>query len=198
MSISVSRQQFVLRWIVRFRRELSSVRILISWLVPMLGAVVTIWVALDGSQAALRRRWWLWPIRCLLPMRYRKRDFLRSWIWPLTRIAFFRGPPCRRLVIPFKPPSRIRWIQGCLMPFLDPTEHNVTNFGLFSKSKMHRVAALADSLGVRYYFDEVTRTEENLRLWTAWDEFAAEPHRAFKLWTHHDDYNKIGTAIVDC
>ena len=28
-------------------------RILIAWLVPILGAVVTIWVALDGSQTAL-------------------------------------------------------------------------------------------------------------------------------------------------
>ena len=83
------------------------------------------------------------------------------------------------------------------MAFLDPNEHNVTNFGLFSKSKMHRVADLLDSLGVRYYFDEVTRTEDELRPWTAWDELAAEPHKAFNLWTHHDDYNKIGTAIVD-
>jgi hypothetical protein len=47
--------------------RIKAFRILIAWLVPILGAVVTIWVALDGSQTALRRRWWLWPIWPLLP-----------------------------------------------------------------------------------------------------------------------------------
>lgn len=83
------------------------------------------------------------------------------------------------------------------MSTLDRNEHRVTNFGLFSKRKMGQVSALLDSLGVRYYFDEEIGVEEILREWTAWDEDAAEPHRVFNLWTHHDDYNKIGHAIVD-
>jgi hypothetical protein len=101
-------------------------------------------------------------------------------------------------VIPFKT-IEVEFVQyqGVLMAFLDPGEHNVTNFGLFSKSKMHQVAALLDSLGVRYYFEEDIRSEDDLRHWTAWDEHAAEPHKAYNLWTHYDDYNKIGTAIVD-
>ena len=83
------------------------------------------------------------------------------------------------------------------MTVLDRNEPNVTNFGLFSKSNMDRVAALLDSLNVRYYFEEETGTEEVLREWEAWDELAAKPHKVYNLWTHHDDYNKIGTAIVN-
>jgi len=83
------------------------------------------------------------------------------------------------------------------MTFLDRNEPKVTNFGLFSKRNMDRVAAVLDSLGVRYYFEEEIRSEEVLREWEAWDERAAEPRKAYNLWTHHDDYNKIGTAIVD-
>ena len=83
------------------------------------------------------------------------------------------------------------------MPILDRSEPKVTNFGLFSKRNMDRVATLLDSLAVRYYFEEETRDEENLRDWQAWDDFAAEPHKAYRLWTHFDDYDKIGTAIVD-
>jgi hypothetical protein len=83
------------------------------------------------------------------------------------------------------------------MTVLDRNEPKVTNFGLFSKRNADRVAALLDSLGVRYYFEEETRSEENLRDWEAWDKLAAEPHKAYQLWTHFDDYDKIGTAIVD-
>jgi hypothetical protein len=83
------------------------------------------------------------------------------------------------------------------MTILDRNEPKVTNFGLFSKRNADRVAALLDSLGVRYYFEEETRSEENLRDWEAWDELAAEPHKAYQLWTHFDDYDKIGTTIVD-
>jgi len=67
----------------------------------------------------------------------------------------------------------------------------------FQKVKWTGVAALLDSLGVRYYFEEETGIEEVLREWEAWDELAAEPHKVYNLWTHHDDYNQIGTAIVD-
>jgi hypothetical protein len=80
---------------------------------------------------------------------------------------------------------------------LDRNEPKVTNFGLFSKRNRDRVATLLDSLGVRYYFEEETQKEEVLREWEAWDELAAEPYKVYQLWTHFDDYNKIGTAIVD-
>jgi hypothetical protein len=56
------------------------------------------------------------------------------------------------------------------MPTLDRNEHRVTNFGLFSKRNMDRVAALLDSSGVRYYFDEETGDKENLRDWDAWQQ----------------------------
>ncbi len=64
------------------------------------------------------------------------------------------------------------------MADLDRSEPKVTNFGLFSKPDRDRVAALLDSLGVRYYFEEEIRTEEALRDWEPWDELAAEPHKA--------------------
>jgi hypothetical protein len=83
------------------------------------------------------------------------------------------------------------------MNVLDRNELKVTNFGLFSKRNADRVAALLDSLGVRYYFEEETRSEENLRDWEARDELAAEPHEAYHLWTHFDDYDEIGSAMVD-
>lgn len=83
------------------------------------------------------------------------------------------------------------------MAFLANSEHNVTNFGLFSKVKMEQVSVLLDSLDVRYYFDEETATEARLREWEAWDESAAEPHKAYNLWTHFDDYEKVGTHIVE-
>jgi hypothetical protein len=83
------------------------------------------------------------------------------------------------------------------MPHLDPNERKVTNFGLFSKRKMEMVAALLDSLGVRFYFDEEIGDEEILREWEAWDELAVEPNKVYNLWTHFEDYNKVGNSIVD-
>jgi hypothetical protein len=83
------------------------------------------------------------------------------------------------------------------MADLDRNEPKVTNFGLFSKRQMARVATLLDSLRVRHYFEEDSRTEEILREWGAWDELAAEPFKVYNLWTHFDDCDKIGTAIVD-
>jgi hypothetical protein len=83
------------------------------------------------------------------------------------------------------------------MAILDRNEPKVTNFGLFSKRNMDRVAVVLDSLGVRYFFEEEIGTEAVLREWEAWDEYAAEPGKVYNLWTHYDDYNKIGTAIVD-
>jgi hypothetical protein len=41
-------------------------RILVSWLVPLLGAIVTIRVAVEESRQDQRSRWWLWPLRPLL------------------------------------------------------------------------------------------------------------------------------------
>jgi hypothetical protein len=41
-------------------------RFLASWLIPLLGAIVTIRVAVEESQQDLRSRWWLWPLRPLL------------------------------------------------------------------------------------------------------------------------------------
>jgi hypothetical protein len=41
-------------------------RIFVSWLVPLLGSIVTIRVAAEESQQDLRSRWLLWPLRPLL------------------------------------------------------------------------------------------------------------------------------------
>jgi hypothetical protein len=38
-------------------------RILVSWVVPMLGAIVTVRVAVEECGEGLRSRWWLWPLR---------------------------------------------------------------------------------------------------------------------------------------
>jgi hypothetical protein len=46
-------------------RRIAVLRILISWLVPLLGAIVTLRVAVEESQQELRYRWWLWPLRPL-------------------------------------------------------------------------------------------------------------------------------------
>jgi len=83
------------------------------------------------------------------------------------------------------------------IPTLTRNEPNVTNFGLFSRRDMQQVTALLDSLGVRFYFEEEIGTEEVLKDWKAWDEVAAEPCKVYNLWTHYDDYNKIGYSIVD-
>ena|ERR1700722_11661280 len=41
-------------------------RLLVSWLVPLLGAILAIRVATEESPQNLPRRWWLWPLRPLL------------------------------------------------------------------------------------------------------------------------------------
>jgi hypothetical protein len=41
-------------------------RILVSWFVPLLGSILTIRIAVEGSSQGLRSRWWLWPLRPLL------------------------------------------------------------------------------------------------------------------------------------
>jgi hypothetical protein len=47
-------------------RWVAVLRILVSWFIPLLGAIVTIRVAVEESQQDLRSRWWLWPMRPLL------------------------------------------------------------------------------------------------------------------------------------
>jgi hypothetical protein len=47
-------------------RRVAVLRFLASWLIPLLGAIVTIRVAVEESQQNLRSRWWLWPLRPLL------------------------------------------------------------------------------------------------------------------------------------
>lgn len=47
-------------------RRVAVLRLLVSWLIPLIGAIVTIRVAVDESQKDLRSRWWLWPLRPLL------------------------------------------------------------------------------------------------------------------------------------
>ena len=43
-----------------------TLRLVFSWLAPLLGAILTIRVATEESTQALSRRWWLWPLRPLL------------------------------------------------------------------------------------------------------------------------------------
>jgi hypothetical protein len=45
--------------------RIALLRILVSWLVPPLGAIVNIRLAVEESQQDLRSRWWLWPLRPL-------------------------------------------------------------------------------------------------------------------------------------
>jgi hypothetical protein len=47
-------------------RSSAILRIFASWLIPLLGPVVTIRVAAEESSEGLRSRWWLWPLRPLL------------------------------------------------------------------------------------------------------------------------------------
>jgi hypothetical protein len=45
-------------------RPAATLRILISWLVPILGPFITIRVSAEELQ--LSRRWWLWPLKGVL------------------------------------------------------------------------------------------------------------------------------------
>jgi hypothetical protein len=47
-------------------RRVAVLRILVSWLIPLLGAIVIIRLAAEESQRNLRSRWWLWPLQSLL------------------------------------------------------------------------------------------------------------------------------------
>ena len=47
-------------------RSSAVLRILVSWLVPLLGPIVTIRIAAEESSQGVRFRWWLWPLRPLL------------------------------------------------------------------------------------------------------------------------------------
>jgi len=46
--------------------KIAVLRILISWLVPFLGPILTIKVAVEESPQALRSRWWLWPLQPIM------------------------------------------------------------------------------------------------------------------------------------
>jgi hypothetical protein len=46
--------------------KIAVLRILVSWLVPILGPILTIKVAVEESSQALRSRWWLWPLRSIM------------------------------------------------------------------------------------------------------------------------------------
>jgi hypothetical protein len=41
-------------------------RILVSWLVPIMGPILTIRIAAEDASLGLRSCWWLWPLRPLL------------------------------------------------------------------------------------------------------------------------------------
>ena len=43
-------------------RGVAFVRILVSWLVPLLGPILIIKIAIEESPGNLRARWWLWPL----------------------------------------------------------------------------------------------------------------------------------------
>jgi hypothetical protein len=47
-------------------RRSAVLRILASWLIPLLGPIVTIRIAAEESFEGLRSRWWLWPLRLML------------------------------------------------------------------------------------------------------------------------------------
>lgn len=44
-------------------RKSAVLRILVSWLVPLLGPILTIRIAAEDSSQNLRSRCWLWPLR---------------------------------------------------------------------------------------------------------------------------------------
>ena len=41
-------------------------RIVFSWVVPVVGPLITIRISAEEFQLPLRRRWWLWPVRSIL------------------------------------------------------------------------------------------------------------------------------------
>ena len=47
-------------------RSSAVLRIVISWLIPLLGSILTIRIAAEESPQGLRSCWWLWPFRPLL------------------------------------------------------------------------------------------------------------------------------------
>lgn len=47
-------------------RSTAVLRILLSWFVPLLGAILTVKIAAEDSSQGLRSRWWLWPLRPIL------------------------------------------------------------------------------------------------------------------------------------
>lgn len=47
-------------------RRIAILRIMFSWFVPLLGAILTIKIAAEDSPQHLRSRWWLWPLRPML------------------------------------------------------------------------------------------------------------------------------------
>jgi hypothetical protein len=46
--------------------KLAGIRILISWLVPLLGPILMIKVAAEELSQGLQSCWWLWPLKWIL------------------------------------------------------------------------------------------------------------------------------------
>ena len=84
------------------------------------------------------------------------------------------------------------------MPLSDEDyNRHSTYFGVWSAAQAARVSKLLETLGVRYEFVVEAQSEERLRNWTAWDPTAANPLEGHELWIHDDDYDKVGTSIID-
>jgi hypothetical protein len=50
-------------------RPIAAMRIVVSWLVPVVGPVLTIRVSAEESQIDLSRRWWLRPLKGIITER---------------------------------------------------------------------------------------------------------------------------------
>ena len=77
-------------------------------------------------------------------------------------------------------------------------EPKTTYFGLWSKRKVDQAATLLDSLGVRYeVLPEDDIEQERLENWCAWDPTAENPHTGYHLDVWSEDYDKVGSKIVE-
>ena len=77
-------------------RRVAVLRIVVTWLIPLLGAILTIRVAVEESQQDLRSRWWYGRCAPFCPKPRQILDLLMLLICERTRNASCRGILCFR------------------------------------------------------------------------------------------------------
>jgi hypothetical protein len=79
----------------------------------------------------------------------------------------------------------------------DDYNRHSTLFGVWSAAQAAQVSELLDRLSVRYEFVVELQSEDQLKEWTAYDPAAAKPLEGHVLWVHNEDFDKVGTSIVE-